>query len=80
MFSNVGLIVHAPVYIIYYIYCDGNAIDDSCPRKATVVDVWGGDSLGSDGPRAPVAASNVYTASNVQSHETILLRMTPVAA
>ena len=57
-----------------------SAVVCSCPRKATVVDVWGGDSLGSEGPRAAVTTSDVYTASNVHSHETILLRMTPLAA
>ena len=49
----------------------------SCARKATVVDVWGGDELGSAGPEAPVQAEGTYVAKGVLTHETILLRLTP---
>ena len=49
----------------------------TCARKATVVDVWGGDELGSWGPAEAVQAVGSYTAKAVYPHETILLRMTP---
>ena len=52
----------------------------SCPRKATVVDVWGGDELGSAGPTEAVEAEGSYTAKAVQKHETVLLRLTPASA
>ena len=48
----------------------------TCPRKATVVDVWGGDELGSSGPTEAVEAEGSYTASGVHKHETVLLRLT----
>ena len=52
----------------------------SCARKATVVDVWGGDELGSAGPTEAVEAEGSYTASGVHKHETVLLRLTPASA
>ena len=49
----------------------------SCARKATVVDVWGGDELGSAGPEVPVQVEGSYVAKGVLAHEAILLRLTP---
>ena len=48
--------------------------------QAKVLDIWGGDELGSQGPSSAVMTEGVYTAVGVLPHETVLLRMTPAAA
>jgi hypothetical protein len=52
----------------------------SCPREATVNDVWAGDATlgsGSGGAPGSVDVKDVYTAHGVRPHETVLLRLTP---
>ena len=61
----------------------------SCPRKASITDVWAGvDSLGSYGAAgnnrltagSSVDVEDSYVAKAVAKHETILLKLTPAAS
>ena len=60
----------------------GDALCASCPPKARVEDVWAADAtLPSSSGLAdgPVTAEGSFTAKGVAPHETVLLRLTPVA-